>query len=174
MPIKKPFGKFCILFKIITKCQLTSIVRFSFLIGPTFTNYITYLQMFTIYIFYRFDINYYCTRVDFFFTPNFFTIFFQTLFEPMFIAVYNVFYTSQPVLALGIFDQDVDATHSLKFPKLYAPGLSSALFNKREFFKSALHGFISSCFLFFISHGEISIAKKFVKLQYMLLTLYNL
>lgn len=71
----------------------------------------------------------------------------------MFIAVYNVFYTSQPVLALGIFDQDVDATHSLKFPKLYAPGLSSALFNKREFFKSALHGFISSCFLFFISHG---------------------
>merc|ERR1712223_794614 len=77
----------------------------------------------------------------------------QTLFAPMFIAVYNVFYTSQPVLALGIFDQDVDATHSLKFPKLYAPGLSSALFNKREFFKSALHGFISSCFLFFISHG---------------------
>ena len=113
--------------------------------------------MFTIYIFYRFDINYYCTRVDFFFTPKFFTILFQTLFEPMFIAVYNVFYTSQPVLALGIFDQDVDATHSLKFPKLYAPGLSSALFNKREFFKSALHGFISSCFLFFISHGEIHI-----------------
>ena len=72
----------------------------------------------------------------------------------MFIAVYNVFYTNLPVLALGIFDQDVDAAHSLKFPKLYAPGLSSALFNKREFFKSALQGFISSCFLFFLSHGE--------------------
>ena len=78
----------------------------------------------------------------------------QTLFEPMFIATYNVFYTSQPVLALGIFDQDVDASHSLKYPKLYAPGLSSALFNKREFFKSALQGFISSCFLFFLTHGE--------------------
>ena len=137
------------------------------LIGLTLTNYIiTAIYRCLLYIyFYRFDINYYCTRVDFFFTQNFFTIFFQTLFEPMFIAVYNVFYTSQPVLALGIFDQDVDATHSLKFPKLYAPGLSSALFNKREFFKSALHGFISSCFLFFISHGEIFIAKKFVKLQ---------
>ena len=128
--------------------------------------------MFTIYIFYRFDINYYCTRVDFFFTPKFFTIFFQTLFEPMFIAVYNVFYTSQPVLALGIFDQDVDATHSLKFPKLYAPGLSSALFNKREFFKSALHGFISSCFLFFISHGEIFIAKKVREIAIHLINLY--
>ena len=128
--------------------------------------------MFTLYIFYRFDINYYCTRVDFFFTPRFFTIFFQTLFEPMFIAVYNVFYTSQPVLALGIFDQDVDATHSLKFPKLYAPGLSSALFNKREFFKSALHGFISSCFLFFISHGEIFIAKKVREIAIHLINLY--
>lgn len=77
----------------------------------------------------------------------------QTLFEPMFIAVYNVFYTSQPVLALGIFDQDVDEAHSLKYPRLYAPGLSSALFNKREFFKSALQGFIASCVLFFLSHG---------------------
>ena len=90
----------------------------------------------------------------------------------MFIAVYNVFYTSQPVLALGIFDQDVDATHSLKFPKLYAPGLSSALFNKREFFKSALHGFISSCFLFFISHGEIFIAKKVREIAIHLMNLY--
>ena len=72
----------------------------------------------------------------------------------MFIACYNVFYSSQPVLAIGIFDQDVDVDHALKYPKLYAPGLSSALFNKREFFKSALQGFISSCFLFFLSHGE--------------------
>ena len=83
------------------------------------------------------------------------TIFaFQTLFDPFFIACYNLFYTSQPVLALGIFDQDVDELNALKYPKLYAPGLSSALFNKREFFKSALHGFIASCALFFISHGE--------------------
>ena len=77
----------------------------------------------------------------------------QTLFAPMFIACYNVFYSSQPVLAIGIFDQDVDSNHSLKYPKLYAPGLNNALFNKRQFFKSALQGFISSCLLFFISHG---------------------
>ena len=83
-----------------------------------------------------------------------FVLYFQTLFEPMFIAVYNVFYSSQPVLAIGIFDQDVDTAHSLKFPRLYAPGISSDLFNKKEFFKSALHGFISSCFLFFLSFGE--------------------
>lgn len=30
----------------------------------------------------------------------------QTVFDPMFIAVYNLFYTSLPVLSIGIFDQD--------------------------------------------------------------------
>ena len=30
---------------------------------------------------------------------------FQTLFDPYFISLYNVFYTSLPVLMLGIFDQ---------------------------------------------------------------------
>jgi len=77
----------------------------------------------------------------------------QTLFEPMFIAVYNLFYTSQPVLAMGIFDQDVDANMSLKLPKLYAPGLKSSSFNKREFFRSALQGFLTSCVLFFLTYG---------------------
>ncbi|XP_040573208.1 probable phospholipid-transporting ATPase IM isoform X4 [Lepeophtheirus salmonis] len=77
----------------------------------------------------------------------------QTLLDPMFIAVYNLFYTSQPVLALGVFDQDVSDASSLKYPKLYTPGLNSTLFNKREFFKSALHGFLTSCILFFCSYG---------------------
>ena len=105
-----------------------------------------------------------CERFTIWFFTTFvvFLFFTQTLFEPMFIAVYNVFYTSQPVLALGIFDQDVDEAHSLKYPRLYAPGLSSALFNKREFFKSALQGFIASCFLFFLSHGEILRAPSFI------------
>ncbi|XP_071513897.1 phospholipid-transporting ATPase ID isoform X3 [Panulirus ornatus] len=77
----------------------------------------------------------------------------QTLFDPMFISVYNLFYTSMPVLALGIFEQDVNAKSSIKFPKLYTPGLKNALFNKKEFFRSAVHGFITSCVLFFIPFG---------------------
>ena len=71
----------------------------------------------------------------------------------MFIAVYNLFYTSQPVLALGIFDQDVDEKMSLRYPKLYTPGLESSSFNKQEFFKSALQGFLTSCVLFFLTYG---------------------
>ena len=80
---------------------------------------------------------------------------FQTLFEDRYIAVYNLFYTSQPVLALGIFDQDVDDKLSVKFPKLYTPGLTSSLFNKQEFFRSALQGFVTSCVLFFMNYGNI-------------------
>lgn len=78
----------------------------------------------------------------------------QTLFDPMFISVYNLFYTSMPVLALGIFEQDVNAKNSITYPKLYTPGLKNALFNKREFFRSAVHGFVTSCVLFFIPFGE--------------------
>ncbi|KAK4292264.1 hypothetical protein Pmani_034959 [Petrolisthes manimaculis] len=77
----------------------------------------------------------------------------QTLFDPMFISVYNLFYTSMPVLALGIFEQDVNDKNSIRFPKLYTPGLKNALFNKREFFRSALQGFVTSCVLFFIPFG---------------------
>lgn len=77
----------------------------------------------------------------------------QTLFDPMFISVYNLFYTSMPVLALGIFEQDVNAKNSIIYPKLYTPGLKNALFNKREFFRSAVHGFVTSCVLFFIPFG---------------------
>ena len=78
----------------------------------------------------------------------------QTVFDPMFISVYNLFYTSLPVLALGIFDQDVSDRNSLCYPKLYTPGHSNLLFNKREFLRSALHGFFTSCVLFLIPYGE--------------------
>ena len=78
----------------------------------------------------------------------------QTVLDPMFIAVYNLFYTSMPVLALGIFDQDVNSQNSLAYPKLYTPGLTNGLFNKLDFFRSALHGFVASGVLFFIPYGE--------------------
>ncbi|XP_052752324.1 probable phospholipid-transporting ATPase IM isoform X2 [Galleria mellonella] len=77
----------------------------------------------------------------------------QTVFDEMFISVYNLFYTSLPVLALGIFDQDVSDATSLQFPKLYAPGHTSQLFNKREFIKSTLHGCFTSLVLFLIPYG---------------------
>ncbi|KAH9406631.1 Phospholipid-transporting ATPase ID [Tyrophagus putrescentiae] len=77
----------------------------------------------------------------------------QTLFDPAFISFYNVFYTSLPVLVLGIFDQDVDDVFSVRFPLLYTPGLIDLLFNKMVFLKSVAHGIITSFVLFFVSYG---------------------
>jgi magnesium-transporting ATPase (P-type) len=72
----------------------------------------------------------------------------------MFISVYNLFYTALPVLGVGIFEQDVSDKHSLKYPKLYTPGLTNALFNTKEFVKSVIHGVFSSLVLFLIPYGK--------------------
>ncbi|XP_015123681.1 phospholipid-transporting ATPase ID isoform X2 [Diachasma alloeum] len=77
----------------------------------------------------------------------------QTVFDPMYISVYNLFYTSLPVLAVGVFDQDVNDKNSILYPKLYTPGLQNMLFNKKEFCWSALHGFWASCILFLVPYG---------------------
>lgn len=80
----------------------------------------------------------------------------QTLYDPVFISFYNVFYTSLPVLALGVFDQDVNDVNSVRYPKLYTPGHINLLFNKVEFLKSVAHGVITSFVLFFIPYGAFS------------------
>lgn len=80
----------------------------------------------------------------------------QTLFDPAFISVYNVFYTSLPVLALGILDQDVDDKNSIRYSKLYTPGHLNLLFNKVEFLKSVTHGILTSFILFFIPYGAFN------------------
>ncbi|GAB1604721.1 phospholipid-transporting ATPase ID-like isoform X1 [Argonauta hians] len=77
----------------------------------------------------------------------------QTLYDPVFISSYNVIYTSLPVLALAIFDQDVDEYYSIKYPKLYEPGHSNLLFNKKLFLWSVAEGIVTSLILFFIPYG---------------------
>lgn len=72
----------------------------------------------------------------------------------MYISVYNLFYTSLPVLALGIFEQDVSDKNSIEYPKLYTPGLNNSLFNTAEFIRSVLHGVFSSLVLFLVPYGK--------------------
>lgn len=78
---------------------------------------------------------------------------FQTVYDPMYISVYNLFYTSLPVLALGIFEQDVSDKDSIKYPKLYTPGLTNEFFNVKEFMRSVFHGLFSSLVTFIIPWG---------------------
>ncbi|CAF1235259.1 unnamed protein product [Rotaria sordida] len=84
----------------------------------------------------------------------------QTLYDPFFIATYNVFFTSLPVLALGVFDQDISADHSLNKPYLYTPGQNDEFFNKKIFAESVIHGILTSCVIFFVPYLSISNATR--------------
>lgn len=106
-----------------------------------------------------------CKFLRFFFFKNFaFTLvhfwysFFsgysaQVTYENWFITLYNLCYSSLPVLLVGLLDQDVNDKLSLKFPKLYLPGQQGTLFNYKNFFISLFHGIFVSLIIFFIPYG---------------------
>nr|XP_056704162.1 phospholipid-transporting ATPase IC [Euleptes europaea] len=77
----------------------------------------------------------------------------QTAYEDWFITLYNVLYSSLPVLLVGLLDQDVSDKLSLRFPSLYLSGQRDLLFNYKKFFISLLHGVITSLVIFFIPYG---------------------
>ncbi|XP_033094490.1 phospholipid-transporting ATPase IC isoform X3 [Trachypithecus francoisi] len=77
----------------------------------------------------------------------------QTAYEDWFITLYNVLYSSLPVLLMGLLDQDVSDKLSLRFPGLYIVGQRDLLFNYKRFFVSLLHGVLTSMILFFIPLG---------------------
>jgi phospholipid-translocating ATPase len=77
----------------------------------------------------------------------------QTLYDQYFITLYNVIYTSTPILVLGFLDQDVNDEYSLRYPKLYAPGHLDLWFNKKVFAQSAAEGVVTSLVLFFVPYA---------------------
>ncbi|XP_066112923.1 phospholipid-transporting ATPase FetA-like [Saccopteryx bilineata] len=79
----------------------------------------------------------------------------QTVYDTWFITFYNLVYTSLPILALSLFDQDVNETWSLHFPELYDPGQHNLYFNKKKFVMCLVHGIYSSFVLFFIPMGTV-------------------
>ncbi|XP_077383964.1 phospholipid-transporting ATPase ID isoform X1 [Festucalex cinctus] len=118
----------------------------------------SYLRMcrFLCYFFYK---NFAFTMVHFWF--GFFCGFSaQTVYDQFFITLYNIVYTSLPVLAMGIFDQDVPDQRSLKYPKLYEPGQLNLLFNKREFFICIAQGIYTSVVLFFVPYAILANASQ--------------
>ncbi|NP_001074413.2 probable phospholipid-transporting ATPase IM isoform X1 [Mus musculus] len=77
----------------------------------------------------------------------------QTVYDQWFITLFNIVYTSLPVLAMGMFDQDINEQNSMDYPQLYEPGQLNLLFNKRRFFICVAHGIYTSLALFFIPYG---------------------
>ncbi|XP_027329392.1 putative phospholipid-transporting ATPase 9 [Abrus precatorius] len=73
----------------------------------------------------------------------------QAAYNDWFLSLYNVFFTSLPVIALGVFDQDVSAKLCLRFPLLYQEGVQNILFSWKRIIGWALNGVVSAAIIFF-------------------------
>ncbi|XP_058193766.1 putative phospholipid-transporting ATPase 9 [Rhododendron vialii] len=73
----------------------------------------------------------------------------QPAYNDWFLSLYNVLFTSLPVVALGVFDQDVSARLCLKFPLLYQQGVKNALFSWRRILGWMFNGLCSAVIIFF-------------------------
>eukprot|EP00162_Nutomonas_longa_P015389 comp22295_c0_seq1/m.53328 comp22295_c0_seq1/g.53328 ORF comp22295_c0_seq1/g.53328 comp22295_c0_seq1/m.53328 type:complete len:1167 (-) comp22295_c0_seq1:215-3715(-) len=85
----------------------------------------------------------------------------QTIFESFFIALYNVLFTSMPIMMIAIFDQDVSARAVHSFPILYATGQRKYWFNLKLFwiwlFTGVYHSLVFFWTTYFIfKEGTIS------------------
>ncbi|GAV83638.1 E1-E2_ATPase domain-containing protein/HAD domain-containing protein [Cephalotus follicularis] len=79
----------------------------------------------------------------------------QPAYNDWYMSCYNVFFTSLPVIALGVFDQDVSARLCLKYPLLYQEGVQNILFSWPRIFGWMCNGVLSSIIIFFLTSNSI-------------------
>jgi len=63
-------------------------------------------------------------------------------------------YTSAPVVMLGSLEQDVSPRTSVRYPRLYEPGIARLWFSRQEFAQFAIHGLITSLILIGVIMGN--------------------
>ncbi|XP_050223606.1 probable phospholipid-transporting ATPase 8 isoform X2 [Mercurialis annua] len=80
----------------------------------------------------------------------------QPAYNDWYMSFYNVFFTSLPVIALGVFDQDVSARLCLKYPLLYQEGVQNILFSWPRIFGWMFNGVLTSVIIFFFTTRSIN------------------
>lgn len=73
----------------------------------------------------------------------------QAAYNDWFMSFYNVLFTSLPVIALGVFDQDVSARFCIKFPLLYQEGVQNVLFSWTRLLGWMFNGILNAITIFF-------------------------
>jgi phospholipid-translocating ATPase len=79
----------------------------------------------------------------------------QAFYNDWAMALYNVLFTSLPVIAMGVFDQDVSARFCLKYPMLYQEGPQNLLFRWSRILGWMLYGVASAVIIFFLSTSAL-------------------
>ncbi|KAK4779064.1 hypothetical protein SAY86_006592 [Trapa natans] len=73
----------------------------------------------------------------------------QTIYYDWYMILFNVFLTSMPVIALGVFEQDVSSDICLQFPALYQQGPQNLFFNWYRILGWMANGVQASLTIFF-------------------------
>eukprot|EP00249_Psilotum_nudum_P024537 c29212_g1_i2 orf=822-4364(+) len=73
----------------------------------------------------------------------------QPAYNDWYLSLFNVFFTSLPVISLGVFEQDLSADLKLEFPYLYQLGAQNMLFGWDRIFGWMINGVCSSVIIFF-------------------------
>jgi phospholipid-translocating ATPase len=66
------------------------------------------------------------------------------------VLLYNLAFTSLPVIVMGAFDQDIDAKVSLAYPQLYKRGIKGLEYSRTVFWTYMLDGLYQSAVCFFL------------------------
>ena len=80
----------------------------------------------------------------------------MTVFDEWYIQLYNIIFTSLPVILLGVLDWDIhpdlDGSEYRSFlPLLYYTGQNRDVFNSRQFFFAQFQGLVHSAIIFYIT-----------------------
>ncbi|KAF0924221.1 hypothetical protein E2562_008518 [Oryza meyeriana var. granulata] len=79
----------------------------------------------------------------------------QPLYNDWALSLYNVFFTSLPVIAMGVFDQDVSARFCLRYPMLYQEGPQNLLFRWSRLLGWMAYGVASAVIIFFLTSAAL-------------------
>ncbi|KAL7747076.1 hypothetical protein RI367_007572 [Sorochytrium milnesiophthora] len=73
----------------------------------------------------------------------------EPMYEPWILSAFNVFFTSVPPLALGIFEKVLDESYLLGYPALYRIHQSGNMFDIRTFWTWLLNAVVHSLLIFY-------------------------
>ena len=76
----------------------------------------------------------------------------QIIYDYSYTLFYNVFFTSLPVLIVGMFDQDISAHSAIKYPELYRSGINRSSFTYTRFSLFMFEGLYQSAMCFILCY----------------------
>uniref|UniRef100_A0A0E0EXR4 Phospholipid-transporting ATPase n=1 Tax=Oryza meridionalis TaxID=40149 RepID=A0A0E0EXR4_9ORYZ len=109
--------------------------------------YLTDLLLVITYFFYK-NLTFTLTQFWFTFQTGFSG---QRFYDDWFQSLYNVIFTALPVIMVGLFDKDVSASLSKKYPKLYQEGIRNTFFKWRVIAVWAFFAFYQSIVFYYFT-----------------------